>query len=564
MTGRHLETEQAAVRAYGLDDYWLAIYRQRWIILLVVVASTALAWWLSRRIEPRYEASASFYVPVDISRLGGATAMDEGRARLPGANMGETKGYVALLEGGDANRKIAGELGKTSEQLYRNVDFVATRQGIIKVYARDKDPVLAAKLANRYVTYFNEFHTTSMEDDLARTLARLATERRLVSDRQRERGNAREAFEKEHQIASLDAELVQLEGKRDRYEDQLKLVEADVSAARQRLAVRERQLREEQQSYEAGAVAIQSPLVDSLRETMVEAQAALAQKSVELQPTHPEVQALQARLATSRAAFEEEVRRVLQSKSKLVGTRYEKLREDLATAHADVAAAEARAQALRTGDGGVRERIAKIPTLQRQWDDFQRQAARDSAELEILDKEYQDTHLKSLRQRDAVVVVQQAMPPERPVYPIPVLNAIIAAAAGLVVGVIYALLLDHIDDTARQRRIRRLAVHAWLAELTPGSGIGVGGMLGLDRKLSGNGRSGNGRSGNGVSATRNGSASKAAATNGGASGGGAAAHDIEVGLSGGVGDRPPGNGKSNGAAATGGGGNGHGPAGGAA
>ena len=543
MRGRlSVEAEQAAVRSYGLDDYWLAIYRQRWIILLVILASGALAWWLSKKIEPRYEASASFYVPSDVTRAatpGGAG--DEGRARLPGGSIGEAKGYVALLQGGDATRKIGQEFGKTPAQLYRTVDFVVSRQGIIKVYVRDRDPEVAAKLANRYVAYFNEFHTTAIEDELMRTLARLATERRIVTDRQKKTAEAREAFERHHLIANLDAEMVQLEAKRGRYEDQLKLAEAEALASRQRLLVREQQLKEEQQSYDAGSVAVQSPLVDKLRETMVLAQAELAQKSVELQPLHPEVQALEAKVATARTAFEQEVRRVLQSKSKLVGSRFEKLREDLATAHADVAAADARAQALRAGDGGVRERIAKIPALQRQWDEIQRQVIRDRAELEELDKEYGDTHLKRLRQRDAVVAVQQALAPEKPVYPIPVLNALIAAVAGAVVGVIYALLLDHIDHASRQRRIRRLAVNAWLAELTPGSGIGVGGTLGMDRRPTGNGR------------TKS-VASTTTTKNGGGGGGGGAAHDVEVGLNGGGSDRPlggngNGNGNGNGGAA---------------
>jgi hypothetical protein len=77
--------------------------------------------------------------------------------------------------------------------------------------------------------------------------------------------------------------------------------------------------------------------------------------------------------------------------------------------------------------------------------------------------------MELMRARDAIVITQQATasPLNNPVYPIPILNTAVAGFGGLVVGVLYALLLNHIDESSRQRRMRRLAMSAWIAELMP-------------------------------------------------------------------------------------------------
>ena len=61
---------------------------------------------------------------------------------------------------------------------------------------------------------------------------------------------------------------------------------------------------------------------------------------------------------------------------------------------------------------------------------------------------------QALRPSAPLVVVQRAVPPTRPVFPLPLLNAIVAALTGLVFGCYYALFCGMLAR-ARRQRIRR-------------------------------------------------------------------------------------------------------------
>jgi uncharacterized protein involved in exopolysaccharide biosynthesis len=64
---------------------------------------------------------------------------------------------------------------------------------------------------------------------------------------------------------------------------------------------------------------------------------------------------------------------------------------------------------------------------------------------------------QSLEPATPVVVVQEATPGERPVFPIPLLNAIVAAITGLALGCYYALFCAYLDRRRQVRTIRNLA-----------------------------------------------------------------------------------------------------------
>lgn len=449
-----------------MDDYWLALYRNRWIILLVAAASGGFAWWLSGKIAPRYEATASFYVPGDAVRPG--SSVDDGRPRLPGVGLGDAKGYAAHLQGGDATRQIASEFpGKTPQMLRRDVDFVVSRQGIIGVYARDTEPERAAAIANRYVSYFNEFHAKMIREGLSGSLSGIQRERELVLADKQQREQAIEELERKHQIASLEDELKELEAKRTRQADRIKDAEAELLAARQRVDVFRAELAEEDEAYREDKVVLDGPLISELRQTMVQAEVDLAQKEVELQPAHPEVKALHARLELAKGRLEEEMLRVAGGTSKHADSRHTRLREDLTRAEVELAVATARLDAVRVPDNSIRERAMQIPAIMRERNQLRDQIDRDRLHLSSLDQAHEAAQMELMRQRDTVVVTQRATAPHLsdPVYPIPILNSAVATFAGLIVGVLYSLLLNHIDERARQRRHRRLTSGAWIADL---------------------------------------------------------------------------------------------------
>ena len=58
-----------------------------------------------------------------------------------------------------------------------------------------------------------------------------------------------------------------------------------------------------------------------------------------------------------------------------------------------------------------------------------------------------------VRLSDPIVVIEQPTAPEVPVFPIVPLNVFIAVIGGFLVGLIYAAMLDHMDEKRKRGRI---------------------------------------------------------------------------------------------------------------
>jgi capsular polysaccharide biosynthesis protein len=149
--------------AHDGDDYWAALYRRRWLILLVATLSAVFSGFFSSVITPLYEASAQFYVPQDAT-----TSPESGL--MPTLIRGpilrdQARTYVAVLESRDASIAVADQLKNRSlEDVLRAADFDVSPSASIVVYARDKDPTVAKRMVELFVQYFRTFYSLRLND----------------------------------------------------------------------------------------------------------------------------------------------------------------------------------------------------------------------------------------------------------------------------------------------------------------------------------------------------------------------------------------------------------------
>lgn len=485
MPGREVrisdQRDPAEMVRYTIDDYWLAVYRQRWLVLIVVVVSAVLALQLSKGIAPRYESRAVFYVPLDVavSGLGGQS----GNARLPSGVKEHTKSYMTLLKENDARQVISATLkamdpsiDKTPDQLARDVDLVVNDTGHIEVYARDKDPVVAAAVANAYVDYFNDFHTDLTRTEIERALDQAQARIDELDAHKAQLEDERQKFLEEQGVASFAATVAELEARRARMDDLIRDAEVDYRAADERVLALERELRTEGLAYEAGRIFVQTAVSDDLQNQVSLLESRIAEQSSDLKDDHPTMVGLREALATAKQSLADEIARVVNSESKLGGSLYSDLRDRVVTAVVDRAVLAARLDAQRQKVQEIDRRIMEMPRSLRRLAQIEQDLARDATYLEqaIAARE---THLdRQIRLSDVVVQVQTAQPAaaNRPIYPIPMLNAAVAIVGGLVVGVLYAILVDHVFTYRRVTRLRRLQIVEWASSLDPSRRSGEG------------------------------------------------------------------------------------------
>jgi uncharacterized protein involved in exopolysaccharide biosynthesis len=138
---------------------------------------------------------------------------------------------------------------------------------------------------------------------------------------------------------------------------------------------------------------------------------------------------------------------------KSTGTNYEILRADIAKARAEEAALTASRVTAETqmsaADADLEAAIASLGEAERLA------ARRAEIEAQITDARINlaSATLQAANARAPLMVVEEASLPTRPAFPIPVLNAIVAALAGAIAGFYYALFVGH----AARARMKKLA-----------------------------------------------------------------------------------------------------------
>ncbi|MEW6742807.1 MAG: hypothetical protein AB1486_08610 [Planctomycetota bacterium] len=440
---------------YTIGDYWSAIYRRAWLVLCVTAIAGVVSWQASVRIEPLYEAQAVFYVPSEITAADSATSVSA--ARMPQISREFGKSYAAPLVNRDARATIHEQFPRKSmDALERDVDVTIGRDSHIAVNVRDRDPELAARIANAYVEYFNAFHRETSRQDVARTDKDLREQILLAEAQLQQALVQRQQFREKHDVASLGSALVELERQRTKARENRDATLVEIASRKDEIASLKDELSLESEAYGESELVVASATTDALRERIAQLEVELAGKRVEFKETHPDALAIEKQLAEARAQLASEIARIQESHTKFPGSLHEMLRRQLATASIEHRLLQARLTAYEELVAELDGEIARIPALLTEADRLDDAVADVQATRDSLRGTRRELQSNALRFRSAAVPVARAVPPVTPVFPILPLNIGVAALAGLIVGSLYALLLEYAKVSGRLRRLRQI------------------------------------------------------------------------------------------------------------
>jgi len=385
------------------DDYWAALYRRRGIIVFMIILTAAFSAFFSQRITPLYESKAKFYVPQDVVLTRGGP--EQGGMRVPGLK-DQARAFVAVLEAADAYRAVADQLpGRSRSQLFHAADFDVSPAASIVVYARDKDPGIASKMAMLFVEYFRTFHSKIMRRDLSAAISKVEKRLADVEQGKRRTDNARWSYLREHRLGAPDTAMSELESERARFDDRLRSAAVELRAATERVASLERKLQSEEAAYQAGQVA--AGVSDGL---------------------------------------------------------YAKLRSEVTAAQVTRDTIVARHAALLQTKQETADLISDLTTRLQKIREFDDERARNQVLITRLRRNVANLRSELLRLKDAVVMVEKPVIPSEPVYPIVWLNVLVGAMGGLLLGIIYSLFLDHLQRRRRDRRLQQLNEAPWVED----------------------------------------------------------------------------------------------------
>lgn len=440
--------------AYTLYDYWYVLYRKRVTIYLVVALAVLFSAVLSWLLPAVYEPRTVFFIP---SRPDSLTFYSEtGSAQvargplMPEARGEQQKVFLGMLESSALRDKIHEQFpGKSVHALKRDVDFESGDDFLVEVHVRDRDPQVAADIANAYAKAFDD--TLSGYSLQATERKRVETDRQLKETRTKlaEARQELAKFQKANRVGKVEEKSEGLTKYRQDMEKELDDLVVKVRQIDQKIASIRGEFGKESIVFSESEVSLSSnTIVEGLQKQISDIESQIARARSHYTESHPEVVSLRAQYKLKRRDLEEEVKRVVASGAKSPNTFVETLRQDLVRAVVDKESTQARIVGLRQALENLDRQLAAVPFMQADYQELTRRVDQYQKLVENLELTLEELAAQQSHDLKSIVVVDWATPPKTPIFPDPVINVLVAIGLGLVGGIFYAFLLDYSESVA--------------------------------------------------------------------------------------------------------------------
>ncbi|MBE7445610.1 MAG: hypothetical protein HS132_10325 [Planctomycetia bacterium] len=405
-----------------LLEYWFILYKRKLIILTITLSAMITAGVLSKILSPVYEAKAVFFVPKEPDVTTFFTSPGEIMARsplMPSSNEEPHGPYIGILKSQTIASLVQKDFPhKTAEALMRrDMDFVLSDEYMLEVYARDKNPRMAADIANAYVKYFKQLmgeyslksqseRQATLEEDIARYQKSLSRAKGILK-----------VFQQKNRTANLDEEIKQLITMKTTFESQLETSQALYNENKNKILTTKRKLKDESVAFNASELIITSPLLEKLRAQLVDIESKMAALRVEIKETHPDYMILKENYEEVAKNINKEIEVVIKSQVKAPDTFYENLRRQATILYVDGEGIKAAIRGNKKTLKGIEGRILEIPKLKYQLDTLITETERYRKLVELLRVNLAEVKAQERMAPQVAVLVDEATPPKDLPFP---------------------------------------------------------------------------------------------------------------------------------------------------
>jgi uncharacterized protein involved in exopolysaccharide biosynthesis len=440
-----------------LYDYARIVNRRRGMVALTTASAIVVAFVASLLLPDVYEARSEFYV---VSESQTAALVTSGGGRIgaftvPLVTQELEKWYLGLLKSEAVRRRVSESVADVSvSELANSVDIEFTRQHIGRVRARNHRPQHAAAIANAYPPALSAFLTDAgigrrklSLDAIAKSLREADYELATTQKHLRMLLSAKRS-------PSISGDLKVLGERKATYEREVAAAKVQLASIQKRIELTVEQLGAE---AKLGSGLEGSLFDSSVQRTMSEIanlESELASLRAEFGgpqgERHPKVLSLSAALAQRQRELDQKLDKIGRARVRESGGAYELYRRELAALHKDRAAvrvelAEKDAALQRLGDDV--DPVQYYSLLEEELRTKMRRIEKTRDGLRVRQEESQ---LQAAAEALPVIMVQTAEPPEEPMFPVTLFNALVAALLGLLAGIYVAFAYDYVTRARSQ------------------------------------------------------------------------------------------------------------------
>jgi polysaccharide biosynthesis transport protein len=437
--------------------YWLALYRKKMEVFMIILISVLTTVILSVKLKPVYEARVVFYIPSSSPATSymsnNSTDQLKRNLLIPAANEELYSPYMGILKSKSLAQMVQKDFSEKdlSKLLRFDIDIELTDEFMITVYSRDRDPGIASGIANAYAKYFNmmlqDISLKNLKVDQSLIEAQLSDVQKMMIDA----SIALKTYEEKNSIASLDEELRQFTMLRAKFQGELDAIEVRIKDLDDRTASFAEQIKKEKKIYAGKDFSFSSLVIDQLQLRLSDLSAQINAATVELTDSHPDVLSLKRRYDDVSSQLKDEIQRLVSSQIKPENTLYEKLRQNLVLALVDRSGLYAQKIGYIHTIDKISNRLKALPAMKMEWQRLNDNVRRYQTLYERLHTDLSEAQMQQARDIQFISVVDVATPPEAPVFPKLWLNIVVAFMCSLIVGIFYAFFIDFIQETRRVR-----------------------------------------------------------------------------------------------------------------
>lgn len=364
--------------------------------------------------------------------------LDDAKARLRDAAKGMLRAVGVLGPAVPASPPTEAERRRRQEeivvsQLLSRLDVVPIqRSHVLSVNAESESPGTAARIADAVARTYIE-QQLSRRAEAAETAnawlqQRIAALRERVENAER----ATEAYRREHGLYETRNDKVVAQRLAE-LNTQLVIAESERASAEARLAQAERAEREGLPADDLPEV-VNSPLIQSLLQRRVETEREAAHLASTYGPQHPQMRDIGSQLADIRGAVAAEVAKVVQS-----------LRHE-------VEATRSRVETLRANLTRLEGELGQDNAEAIRLNELEREAEASRQLLVSFLERANEAEVQPNIGEPSAVVISEAALPLSPSFPPTTMLRLLGVIGGVLVGMVIALLREHLDRTFRTIR----------------------------------------------------------------------------------------------------------------
>ncbi len=438
------------MNGYTLYDYWFILYRRKKTVFLIIFFSVVFAAILSWLLPKVYQAKSVFFVPSKSDSLTFFSNTDTRQiARfplVPEARGEQQKIYLGMLDSESLRKKINADFSQKSlHELKKDVDFKSGSDFLIEVYVRDHNPKQAADIANAYVRLFNQ---TLSSYSLSITVENRKAMQRQLQETQQKLEVARSAladFQRENKLTKIDEDSGNVIKLKNEFEKEFSETEVKLHEATKKLQSLKTQFSKESAVFNKSAVALTSALVENLQKQLSDLEGQIASARVKYTDDHQEVLSLRAQYEQKKKDLSDEINQLMESRAKSPNSFLENLRQEMVRLYVEKETLQSRLDGLKKGIKDANQQIALLPIVQARYEELNQEVEQYKKLSENLQTGLEEIAAQEQREMKNVIVVDEATPPEVPVFPNLILNLFVALGMGLVGGVFYTYFMDYLD-----------------------------------------------------------------------------------------------------------------------